>query len=193
VKRRKAGMLLGFIIATLFLIIGYAAVTDINLTINGTASAGSSNDNFNVQMVAGSLTTDGTSQNITVTDTTVTSETQLNVSFAASGFSAKGDTAVITYTLENKSNDLQAILSSTGVNVSVPQNTDNLTYYADSKDLFDVNYYFNDTEDTKNITIDSTSGFNTTTVTVTITLNKTIVNEENVVINVNLPINAKAN
>lgn len=191
-RKRKAGMLLGFIIATLVLVVGYATVTNINLSVTGTASAEASNENFNVQMVAGSLNTEGTSTNVSVTDNTVTAEKQLNVNFIATGFSAKGDKAVITYTIENSSNDLVATLESSGVELSVPDNTADTTYYATSNTLFDAEYYFGSTEGTKTVDVSSQANSNTTTVTVVLTLNKTIVDEQNVVVNVNLPIAAKA-
>lgn len=191
-RKRKAGMLLGFIIATLVLVVGYATVTNINLSVTGTASAEASDENFNVQMVAGSLNTDGTSTNVSVTDNTTNAEKQLNVNFVATGFSAKGDKAVITYTIENSSNDLVATLESTGVVLSVPANTTDTTYYAKSNTLFDAEYYFGSTEGTKTVDVSSQANSNTTTVTVVLTLNKTIVDEQNVVVNVNLPITAKA-
>lgn len=196
-KKRKAGMILGFIVATLVLVVGYATIADIDLSISGTASAGSSNENFNVEIVADSLSTTGTTANVSVEDDTTLAgenEKQLNVSFIATGFTANGDKAVVTYTIENTSNDLDAILSSTGVIVTVPDDTDNVTYYDDSADLFDTEYYFGSTEEKpQTATVSSTDGSNTTTVTVVITLNKTIVDEENVMVNVNLPIIAEAN
>ena len=191
-KKRNAGMMLSFIIATLVLAVGYALVTDIPLSVSGTASAGASNENFDVQMVADSLVYTGTTQTVNVEDNTTSNEKQLNVNFTASGFTAKGDKAVVTYTIENQSNDLDAALSSTGVKVTIPENTDNITYYAEAASLFDTSYYFNNTEETKTITIGSEDGLNTTTVTVVITLNKTILDEENVAVNINLPINANA-
>ena len=195
-KKRKEGMFLAFVVATLVLVVGYAAVTDINLSVSGTASAGSSDANFDVQMVADSLSTTGTTSTVSVTDNTTTvgtDEKQLNVEFSATGFTAKGDQAVITYTIENTSNDLEAILSSTGVNITVPEDTDDTEYYANGASLFTSKYYFGNTEETQTTTISSEENTNTTTVTVVLTLNETILNEKNVVVNVNLPITAKAN
>ena len=34
-KKRKAGMVLSFVVATLVLVVGYAAITDINLSVSG--------------------------------------------------------------------------------------------------------------------------------------------------------------
>ena len=191
-KKRKAGMVLSFVVATLVLVVGYAAITDINLSVSGTSSAGISDQNFDVQMVADSLITTGTTSTVTVTNNTITTEKQLDVNFAATGFTAKGDKAVVTYTIENNSNNLEALLSSTGITVTVPEDTADTTYYADGANLFDTDYYFGDTEGTKTSTVSSETGVNTTTVTVVITLNKTIINEDNVVVNINLPITAKA-
>ena len=192
-KKRNAGIMLSFIVATLLLVVGYAAVTNINLSVNGSASASANNENFNVEMVAGSLDTTGTTDTVSVTDDTTTVDKQLSVDFIATGFTAKGDKAVITYEIENTSNDLEATLSSSGVTVTVPADTADTTYYANGADLFDTDYYFDGDEQTKTITVGSTDGSNTTTVTVVLTLNKTIVDEENVLVNVSLPITATAN
>ena len=194
-KKRRASILLAMVVATLVLVVGYAAVANINLSVGGTASASASNENFNIEMVADSLDTTGTTQNVTVTDNTTAAgenEKQLNVSFNATGFTAKGDKAVVTYTVENTSNDLQAILSATDVVVTVPEKTGDTTYYEDGASLFDTDYYFTDDEQTKTTTVNSQDGTNTTTVTVVLTLNKTIVDEENVMVNVRLPITATA-
>ena len=194
-KRRKAGMLLGFIVATLVLAVGYALVTDINLSVSGTASAGASNENFKVQFDANSMKTDGTTNNVTVSNKqTDVSENgqQLNVGFTATGFTAKGDTAVVTYTIKNDSNDLNALLSSTGVEITVPSSTGSVTYYENGASLFEKDYYFTSTKDTKTTTVSSVADSNTTTVTVVITLKETILNEENVMVNINLPITATA-
>lgn len=191
-KKRNAGMMLSFIVATLVLAVGYALVADIPLSISGTASASSSNENFDVQMVANSLDSTGTTTNVIVEDDTTIAVKQLNVNFTASGFTAKGDTAVVTYTVENNSNDLEALLSSTGVVVRVPENTDNITYYDNGANLFEASYYFDSTEGKTTTTVSSVDGSNTTTITVVITLKETILDEENVVVNINLPINAKA-
>ena len=191
-KKRNAGMMLGFIVATLVLVVGYASVADISLSVGGSASAGASNENFDVQMVAGSLNDDGTTESVVVTDNTTTSQKQLNVNFTATGFTAKGDKAVVTYTIENRSNDLQALLTSSGVVVTVPEDTADVAYYDDSASLFDTEFYFDGVENTKTKTISSEENSNTTTVTIVITLNETILDEENVAVNINLPINAKA-
>lgn len=191
-RKRRTGMILGFIVATLVLAVGYAVVADINLSVSGTASAGASNENFDVQMVTNSLATTGTSTNVRVVDNTEAADKQLNVKFTATGFTAKGDTAVVTYTIKNNSNDLNALLSSTGVSVTVPESTADTTYYANGASLFDTEYYFNNNKDTKTITVNDEVDNNTTTVTIVLTLNKTILNEENVLVNVNLPIVATA-
>lgn len=191
-KKRNVGMMLGFVVATLVLVVGYALVADISLSVGGSASAGASNENFDVQMVAGSLDDDGTSNNVTVTDNTMAAEKQLNVNFTATGFTAKGDKAVVTYTIENSSNDLYAVLTSNGVVVTVPEDTNDVTYYKNSASLFDAEFYFDGVKETKTKTISSEADENTTTVTIVITLKETILDEENVSVNINLPINAKA-
>lgn len=191
-KKRKTFMILSFIVSTLLLAVGYAMVSDIPLSINGTASAGASNENFDVQMVAGSINTAGTTNNVTVIDNTSISDKQLNVSFAASGFTAKGDTAVVTYTIKNNSINLNALLSSSGVSVTVPESNDGVVYYVDGASLFDVDYYFDGSQSNKTIVINDDESSNSTTITIVIMLNKTILNEENVLVNISLPINAKA-
>lgn len=191
-KKRKTFMILSFIVSTLLLAVGYAMVSDIPLSINGTASAGASNENFDVQMVAGSINTTGTTNNVTVIDNTSISDKQLSVNFAASGFTAKGDTAVVTYTIKNNSINLNALLSSSGVSVTVPESNDGVVYYVDGASLFDVDYYFDGSQSNKTIVINDDESSNSTTITIVIKLNKTILNEENVLVNISLPINAKA-
>lgn len=196
-KRRNAGIMLSFVIATLVLAVGYALVTDINLSISGTASAAANDKNFNVELVVNSMETTGTTTGLVVTDTTqaVSKENgqkQLNASFSVTGFTAKDDKAVVTYTIENTSNDLSALLSSTGVTVSVPESNGEQTYYADGANLFTTKYYFGDIESTKTTTVSSETLANTTTVTIVITLNETIHEQENVLVNINMPITAEA-
>ena len=93
------------LIAVLLVAIGYAAITTVQLRINGNANATANQDNFTVRF----------SGTPTVSDADKVDAT-LNPAMNVSKLSAKGDTATATYTIENTSADLSAVLSATTTN-----------------------------------------------------------------------------
>ena len=120
-KQRKGKLLLGVLVAVVALGVGYAAITNINLAINGTATAtGSADDSdFKVRFV-NSLDTENdsaavaeaaanhatyvrSSESITA-QTSVTGET--TATFEVSDMQT-GDYVIFTYYIANLSNDLK--------------------------------------------------------------------------------------
>ena len=99
-----AGILL---IATIILIaIGYAAITNVELKISGTGNAQANKDNFIVEFI-GIPTTGGKGK----TQATIDTKDATKGNMTVSGLTAKGDTATATYTVKNKSADLSADLT----------------------------------------------------------------------------------
>ena len=99
-----AGILL---IATIILIaIGYAAITNVELKISGTGNAQANKDNFIVEFI-GIPTTGGKGK----TQATIDTKDATKGNMTVSGLTAKGDTATATYTVKNKSADISADLT----------------------------------------------------------------------------------
>lgn len=114
-KSKKTLMTLGVIVAVLVLGVGYAAITDINLNINGTAAATPSDDNFSV-IFTGTPSTSGDTVSASITD-------DLTATMTVTGLTTTGDTATASYTIKNASEELSA---------TVEQGTitnDNETYF----------------------------------------------------------------
>lgn len=150
------------LVAVLMLGIGYAAINAITLKITGTASAEASDANFVVKF---DNATDKTTATTGVTATVTGDKTAtMNVT----GLTAKGDTATATFTIVNESEDLSAQLA---------VKTQTIT----NEEYFSVNAVVNNT------TVLTAKQNNTTTATVTVTLNKTPIGEvEEGTINVEL-------
>lgn len=104
-KNKKVFIGVFLVLAVLTLGIGYAAISDITLNINGTASAKPSDDNFKVLF---------TDDPITVSDAakvTATKTDDLNATIAVKDLTAKGDKVTATYTMKNDSPDLSASIA----------------------------------------------------------------------------------
>ena len=102
-KKKRTLTVLAAVLAVLMLGVGYAAVAADVLTINGTASATPSDDNFVVQF----------DHDTTVDSTGGASGAYTNATtatFSVIGLTAKGQKASATYTIENESADLSATL-----------------------------------------------------------------------------------
>lgn len=95
------------VIAVLLVAIGFAAIGARTLNINGTATAGTSQDNFVVKFT-GTPTTGGQGTTTATIDTN-----PINATMNVTGLTAKGDTATATYTISNESPDLSAALAAT--------------------------------------------------------------------------------
>lgn len=121
-KRKSLGLLVYALIAVVALGIGYAAIQNIELTINGTAHATPSQDNFKVEFDTAAASTSISSNPATIATFNETSKvTQAYVDttndpdkhlakFDLYGFTTKDEYADVTYTVVNKSQDLKAKL-----------------------------------------------------------------------------------
>ncbi len=140
------------LIAVLLIGIGYAAIGNLQLNINGTAKAETKQENFLVRFTGETgKSGDGTITAIVEDDT--------HAKMDVSGLSARGETAVATYVVENKSADLSADLSVVAVN-------SNEAYFKTTVELGKTSLVAKET----------------TTVTVTVELLKTIIetNQESI-------------
>lgn len=101
-NKQKKTVLLVMIMATLVMGIAYAAVSNITLTITGTASTTASSDNFKVYFTAVKSTSSSTDVQASVTSGERTAT--LNVS----NLTKKGDSAWAIFEILNASNDVDA-------------------------------------------------------------------------------------
>ena len=106
--RKANNKLIGgvILIAILLVAIGYAAITNVELNISGTAKSKAEQENFVVELI-GEPQTSGDGTTIATIDDTDKTQGTMEVT----GLSAKGETAIATYTVKNKSADLSADLT----------------------------------------------------------------------------------
>ena len=106
--RRANNKIVGGVVllAIILVAVGYAAITNVTLNINGTAKSGASQSNFVVEFV-GTPTTGGKG----TTTATINASKNTEGTVEVSGLTAKGDTATATYTVKNQSQDLSADLT----------------------------------------------------------------------------------
>ena len=130
-KRKGIGLFIFIICAFAFLGVGYAAIANINLTVNGKAGAHANGD-FKVEFTGTPVIADNVSNKIKnysnsdTTDDLVDGETQATInattktlaSFEVYGFENKDEYATVTYTVTNQSADLSAKLSVTSDTVT---------------------------------------------------------------------------
>ena len=168
-KKKRTLTVVAAVLAVLMLGVGYAAVANDVLTINGTASATPSDNNFVVQFDQDTEVDSDDTVTAAYTGTTT-------ATFSASGLTAKGQTASATYAIENLSADLAANLTAV-----VGDLTNDAEGNEDDKSYFSVNYSFAST---------SVEAGGDTTLTVTVTMLKTPV-AENVSVTFPVTITAK--
>lgn len=102
-KQTKTIQLLGIIIAVLVISVGYAAITSVNLTLSGTATATPDQGNFKVAFT-GNATFSGAG-------TAVLRKTgDLTATMDVSGLRKVGDTLTATFTITNTSTDITTYL-----------------------------------------------------------------------------------
>ena len=94
------------LVAIVLIAIGYAAISNIGLNIDGTAKSEASQSNFVVEMI-GTPTTSGEGTTVATINESKRTEGTMTVS----GLTAKGQTAIATYTVKNKSQDISADLT----------------------------------------------------------------------------------
>ena len=94
------------LVAIVLIAVGYAAISNIGLNIDGTAKSEASQSNFVVEMI-GTPTTSGEGTTVATINESKRTEGTMTVS----GLTAKGQTAIATYTVKNKSQDISADLT----------------------------------------------------------------------------------
>lgn len=160
-KKRKTAILAFLLCAGIGLGVGYAEVNE-NLNITGTGKASPSDTNFVVKFAVGAPTTDAGSTGATVT---ATRTGDLAATFGVTGLTTRGQSVSATYTIENHSTEFKANLQSATV-----KNVD------DNEDAyFTVTATFG-----SKTTLEAKSGetVDASTVTVTVTLDKTPTEEQ---------------
>lgn len=144
-------VVLALVLAALVVGIGYAAITTVTLTVEGTATAAPNQSNFKVEFFGTAQSSDASKLTVGIDGSDKTKATM-----AVSGLTAKGDTVTATYTVKNLSADLSATLAAT-----VASNT--------NEEYFKVE---------PTVTQTTITAGNTTTVTVKVTLLKTPIEED---------------
>ena len=122
---KKRTGILGVLIAILVLGIGYAAISAVTLTINGTGTVSPDDDNFKVVYTAVGTVTKPTEA--TVTTDTIGSDGVITTSFTVTGLTKKGEVVEIPYTITNKSEDLGATLGTPAVTITGTNASDYFT------------------------------------------------------------------
>ena len=100
-NKKKLQIVLFVMIAVITLGVGYAAISAVNLIVNGNATASANQNNFSVVFKSASITTGTGIASINNQDATI-------AYFDVSGLAAQGDMAVATYTIKNESNGVGA-------------------------------------------------------------------------------------
>ena len=163
-RQKRTFVTLLLVIAILCLGIAYAAITSVNLTITGSASAVAKTGVIDVQFTGYEL--DDSSKGTVTASVGVTPEGEdeadmTKATINVSELTTEGDTAIVRYTIENKAEDIAAILG-----------TPSVVY--DNTDWFSVKCELSANTLAKN----NESDTDTQTATVTVTLLKTPVSDE---------------
>ena len=165
-KKKRTFLGVALLIAVLVLGVGYAAITK-NLSISGTASATTNNENFKVKF-EGTPVTDKTNAPSSTVEATVTND--LTATINVSGLTTTNDTVTATYTIKNESPELSADLAVGSIA------NDNAVYF----------------EVTANLAASTIAKGDSTTVTVTVKLIKTPVEDQSAAISIPITATAKA-
>ena len=120
---KKRTGILGVLIAIVLIGIGYAAVTAVNLTINGNGTITPNDENFKVVYTAVEQTTVNPNT-INVATDTIGAEGVTTTSFTVTNMTKKDDTVTLTYTITNKSADYKAVLNEASTYLSVTGDTE---------------------------------------------------------------------
>ena len=94
------------LVAIILVAVAYAAITNVELNINGVGNAQAKQENFKVEFI-GTPSTSGKG----TTTATINSDDKTQGSVNVTGLTAKGDEAVATYTVKNLSSDISADLT----------------------------------------------------------------------------------
>ena len=94
------------LVAIILVAVAYAAITNVELNINGVGNAQAKQENFKVEFIGTPSTSGKGTTTATINESDKTKGT-VNVT----GLTAKGDEATATYTVKNQSSDISADLS----------------------------------------------------------------------------------
>ena len=94
------------LVAIILVAVAYAAITNVELNINGVGSAQAKQENFKVEFIGTPSTSGKGTTTATINESDKTKGT-VNVT----GLTAKGDEAIATYTVKNQSSDISADLT----------------------------------------------------------------------------------
>ena len=94
------------LVAIILVAVAYAAITNVELNINGVGSAQAKQENFKVEFI-GTPRTSGKG----TTTATINSDDKTQGKVNVTGLTAKGDEAIATYTVKNLSSDISADLT----------------------------------------------------------------------------------
>ena len=94
------------LVAIILVAVAYAAITNVELNINGVGSAQAKQENFKVEFIGTPSTSGKGTTTATINESDKTKGT-VNVT----GLTAKGDEAIATYTVKNLSSDISADLT----------------------------------------------------------------------------------
>ena len=94
------------LVAIILVAVAYAAITNVELNINGVGSAQAKQENFKVEFI-GTPSTSGKG----TTTATINSDDKTQGRVNVTGLTAKGDEATATYTVKNLSSDISADLT----------------------------------------------------------------------------------
>ena len=94
------------LVAIILVAVAYAAITNVELNINGVGSAQAKQENFKVEFIGTPSTSGKGTTTATINESDKTKGT-VNVT----GLTAKGDEATATYTVKNQSSDISADLT----------------------------------------------------------------------------------
>ena len=157
-KKTKTILAVVLIAAIVLIAVGYAAISNINLTISGTASGEGSDNNFKVVFTG--TPTSGVGQGTA----TGSINTEHSAEMTVSGLTTSGDSASVTFEVKNESTDIYADVA---VTAGASEESGDFTITTTGGGT-------------------SIAPGTTTTVTVTVTLNKTLVTSSSTNINVSL-------
>lgn len=118
-RKQKTMMGLAIFAAILMLGIGYAAVSNITLNINGSASATADSD-FDVVFTEeeGDIVINKAGANNATVTASVKENDKTKADISVSGLTTKGEKVEVTYTIANNSADLSASLTATTSNTN---------------------------------------------------------------------------
>ena len=94
------------LVAIILVAVAYAAITNVELNINGVGNAQAKQENFKVEFIGTPSTSGKGTTTATISESDKTKGT-VNVT----GLTAKGDEATATYTVKNQSSDISADLT----------------------------------------------------------------------------------